>query len=114
VAGASFSDLVGPLTLATALIASVSYVLLNSAYLEFYSSLGVRPEEVGLDRLALLGRTSGLLIGTIGVAFSLVLGALAIYAYFRSRLRGVPIGTWGLPADLSGLVGGRQAVCRQV
>jgi hypothetical protein len=43
-----------------ALVVSLIYVLLNSAYLEFYESLGVRPEEVGLDRLAILGRASGL------------------------------------------------------
>lgn len=43
-----------------ALVASVIYVLLNSAYREYYESLGVRPEDVGLDRLAILGRASGL------------------------------------------------------
>jgi len=43
-----------------AVVASVAYVLLNSAYVEFYESLGVRPEDVGFDRLAILGRALGL------------------------------------------------------
>ena len=43
-----------------ALVASITYLLLNSAYVEFYESIGVRPEDVGLDRLAILGRAFGL------------------------------------------------------
>jgi hypothetical protein len=69
----------GTLTAAGALLASVTYVLLNSAYTEFYESLGVRPEDVGLDRLAILGR-----------AFGLVLIALLIWALSL----GFYIGLW--------------------
>lgn len=43
-----------------ALVASITYLLLNSAYVEFYESIGVRPEDVGLDRLAILSRAFGL------------------------------------------------------
>jgi hypothetical protein len=52
----------GTLAAIGAVIASVTYVLLNSAYLEFYGSLGIRPEDVGLDRIAILGRTFGLVL----------------------------------------------------
>ena len=58
-----------------AVVASLTYVLLNSAYLEFYESLGVRPEDVGIDRLAILGRAAGL-----------VLVALLVYAGFFGLL----------------------------
>jgi hypothetical protein len=85
-AGPPRLDLVGATTVAMALIVSVSYALLNAAYLEFYSSVGVRPEEVGLDRLALLGRTAGLLVAIIAATFLLFLAALAIYVIFRRTI----------------------------
>jgi len=59
------------------LVASIAYVLLNSVYVEFYESLGVRPEDVGFDRLAILGRSSGLalvaffVVGLLFVALAL-------------------------------------------
>jgi hypothetical protein len=34
------------------------YVLINGLYIEFYDDFGVRPEDVGLDRLAILGRSA--------------------------------------------------------
>jgi hypothetical protein len=38
----------------------IIYVLLNWLYVQFYGNFGVRPEQVGLDRLAVIGR-SGML-----------------------------------------------------
>src|SRR5215467_3737667 len=38
------------------------FVVLNSAYVYFYEMLGVTPEDVGFDRLAILARTAGLLL----------------------------------------------------
>ena len=60
--GSSRTFDLGALTALGAVLASVTYVLLNSAYLEFYRSLGIRPEDIGLDRLAILGRAFGLLL----------------------------------------------------
>jgi hypothetical protein len=91
--GSSPIDL-GALTAVGAVIASVTYVLLNSAYLEFYESLGVRPEDVGLDRLAILGRAIGLvliglLIWFLALGFTIVLW---LSQDTRRRLRrGLPI-----------------------
>jgi hypothetical protein len=67
----------GSLTAIGAVIASVTYVLLNSAYLEFYESLGIRPEDVGLDRLAILGRTFGLVL-IAALMYVLVNGFLVV------------------------------------
>src|ERR1700750_2411233 len=59
------------------LVTSIAYVLLNSAYVEFYESLGVRPEDVGFDCLAILGRALGLtfvalfVVGILFVALAL-------------------------------------------
>lgn len=41
-----------------AIFGATRYVLLNALRVEFHSDFGVRPEEVGLDRLAVLGRTA--------------------------------------------------------
>jgi hypothetical protein len=57
-----------------ALVASITYLLLNSAYVEFYESIGARPEDVGLDRLAILGRALGLALFALfiyGLSFGL-------------------------------------------
>ncbi len=63
-----------------ALVASISYLILNSAYVEFYESIGVRPEDVGLDRLAVLGRALGP-----------ALFALVFYAVFFGLLVLIPM-----------------------
>ena len=58
-----------------ALVAAISYLILNSAYVEFYESIGVRPEDVGLDRLAILGRALGpalIALGFYAVLFALL------------------------------------------
>ena len=63
-----------------ALIASITYLLLNSAYVEFYESIGVRPEDVGLDRLAILGRALGL--ATVALAgYGLFFGVLVFILF---------------------------------
>jgi hypothetical protein len=53
------------LTAATVLGATV-YVLLNGLYVEFYDEFGVRPEEVGIDRLTVLSRAAWIAI--VGIA----------------------------------------------
>ena len=37
-----------------AVVGATIYVLINGLYIEFYDDFGVRPEDVGLDRLAIL------------------------------------------------------------
>jgi hypothetical protein len=54
------------------------YVLINALYVEFYDDFSVRPEDVGWDRLAVLGRAAWValvgiaVVGTIGWAYSTV------------------------------------------
>jgi hypothetical protein len=61
------------------------YVLINALYIEFYDDFGVRPEDVGWDRLAILGRAawvafSGIIvIGLIGWTYATITA--------RNRLR---------------------------
>jgi hypothetical protein len=43
---------------AAAVSGAAVYVLINGIYIEFYDDFGVRPEEVGLDRLAVLARAA--------------------------------------------------------
>ena len=53
---------------------AVLYVLLQALYIEFYDDFGLRPEEVGLDRLAVLARAAwaGLTVIFLSVAFFVV------------------------------------------
>jgi hypothetical protein len=44
------------------------YVLINALYIEFYDDFGVRPEQVGLDRLAVLGRVAWIALIAIAMA----------------------------------------------
>jgi hypothetical protein len=55
------------------------YVVVNSAYVYFYELLGVTPEDVGFDRVAILARTAGLLLPAF------ILGALIwmVHHYYR-------------------------------
>jgi hypothetical protein len=54
---------------AAAVLGAAIYALLNVLYVEFYDDFGVRPEEVGWDRLTMLSRTAwvvlAVLIGTV-------------------------------------------------
>jgi hypothetical protein len=77
------------------LIAAVSYVLLNSAYLEFYESLGTRPEDVGLDRLAVLGRISGIVIDALLLAAGIAL--IALFAILSVKRKKVSFGATLIP-----------------
>jgi len=73
------------------LVASIAYVLLNSAYVEFYESLGVRPEDVGFDRLAILGRALGLALVAV-FAVGLLFVALALSPSLKQHFESVPSG----------------------
>jgi hypothetical protein len=57
------------------------YVLINALYIEFYDDFGVRPEDVGLDRLAVLGRAAW--VALVGIA---VVGLIG-YAYAANTAR---------------------------
>ena len=72
-------------------VASIAYVLLNSAYVEFYESLGVRPEDVGFDRLAILGRALGLALVALFVV-GILFVALALSPLPRQHFRSAPSG----------------------
>lgn len=67
-----------------ALVASITYLLLNSAYVEFYESIGVRPEDVGLDRLAILGRALGLVLFALFI-YGLSFGFLALILFLLGK-----------------------------
>lgn len=50
---------------ATAVLGAAIYALLNVLYVEFYDDFGVRPEEVGWDRLTMLSRTAWVVLAVI-------------------------------------------------
>lgn len=63
--------------LAGAAIAGATiYVLINSLYVEFYDDFGVRPEDVGWDRLTVLSRAAWIalvgipIVGAVGYLFA--------------------------------------------
>ncbi|MGW5238637.1 hypothetical protein ACWEOW_06875 [Monashia sp. NPDC004114] len=43
---------------AAAVLSATLYVLVNALYIDFYDDFGVRPEQVGLDRVAVLARAA--------------------------------------------------------
>ena len=61
------------------------FVLLNAGYLHFYEKLGVRPEEVGLDRVGVLARTAGIAIAAFLLVFGVVVIMYAIPLVRRHR-----------------------------
>jgi hypothetical protein len=61
---------------ATAVAGATIYVLLNALYVEFLDVFGLRPEDVGLDRLAVLGRAAW--IALLGLGFVVILAAVTI------------------------------------
>lgn len=80
----SFSDwLQGTSGIVSALgvFLALFFVAINSAYVYFYEMLGVTPEDVGFDRLAILARTAGMLLPAS------ILGALilAIYHFYPTE-----------------------------
>lgn len=61
---------------AAAVLGAAIYVLLNALYVEFLDDFGLRPEEVGLDRLAVLGPAAWIALmsmGAVALAASIVI-----------------------------------------
>jgi hypothetical protein len=56
----------------TAAIGVVVYAMLNFLYVRFYGSFGVRPEQVGFDRIAVIGRTGAFAISALVIVASVV------------------------------------------
>jgi hypothetical protein len=108
---------------ATAVLGAATYALLNVLYVEFYDDFGVRPEEVGWDRLTMLSRTAWVVLSVIlGTAvFLLSKALLSFFLSWRARnnedatpedkkrikaaLASHPIFTWFALALLGILVG---------
>jgi hypothetical protein len=61
------------------------YVLINALYIEFYDDFGVRPEDVGLDRVAVLGRAAW--IALVAIAVVGLIGCIYAIVTATSRLR---------------------------
>src|SRR5690349_15285151 len=81
--GKSASGLMGAvekLLAATAVLGATLYVLVNALYIDFYDGFGVRPEQVGLDRVAVLARSAWVALVAIAllgpVAFVIATRAL--------------------------------------
>lgn len=60
---------------AVAVIGSAMYVMLQALYVEFYDDFGVRPEQVGLDRAAVVSRAASIALAALIV---FVVGAVAL------------------------------------
>jgi hypothetical protein len=77
---------------ATVLTGSVIYVLLQALYVEFYDDFGVRPEQVGLDRGAVLSRAAwaALLVLVLLAGVAAVVSAVD---WGRTRRRLQPAGS---------------------
>ena len=67
---------------AAAVLGAALYVLVNGLYIEFYDDFGVRPEQVGFDRLAVLARSAWVALIAIGLV-----GPLIALASMRTRRR---------------------------
>ncbi|WP_250037670.1 hypothetical protein [Paractinoplanes maris] len=83
---------------ATAVLGAAIYALINVLYVEFYDDFGVRPEEVGWDRLTMLSRTAwvALAVLIVTVAFLLVRAVLGdrLQAVRPAAVAGHPIFAW--------------------
>ena len=73
--------LVERLLAAAAVAGAAIFVLLNALYIEFLDDFGLRPEDVGIDRLAVLGRAAWIALFGLG----LVAIAAAITTYTSAR-----------------------------
>jgi hypothetical protein len=60
---------------AVAVIGSAMYVMLQALYVEFYDDFGVRPEQVGLDRAAVVSRAAAI---ALAVLILFVVGAVVL------------------------------------
>jgi hypothetical protein len=77
---------------ATVLTGSVIYVLLQALYVEFYDDFGVRPEQVGLDRGAVLSRAAWAALLVLVVTAALA-AAVSAVEWGRTRRRLRPLGS---------------------
>lgn len=68
---------------AAAAIGAVIYAMLQGLYVEFYDDFGVRPEEVGMDRVAILSRAAWVAFASL---LALTIFALLKHVLGRSRL----------------------------
>jgi hypothetical protein len=83
-----FTDIVAALPAALAVGAAAVYGLLIVSYSQFYSELGVRPSEVGLEYGPGLGGIAG-----IAITLLILVGAATLVAWLLvRRLSGSPIG----------------------
>jgi hypothetical protein len=69
---------------AAAVLGAAIYALINVLYVEFYDDFGVRPEEVGWDRLTILSRTAWVVLAVVIATAAFGLGA----ALFRLVVSG--------------------------
>jgi hypothetical protein len=67
-----------------AVLGGAIYVLIYALYIEFYDDFGVRPEEVGWDRLAVLGRAAW--VALVGIAVAAPIGWIYTAITTRHRL----------------------------
>jgi hypothetical protein len=70
---------------AGAVLGAALYVLVNGLYIEFYDDFGVRPEQVGFDRLAVLARSAW--VALVAVALTGPIVYLAIRNSERKKWR---------------------------
>jgi hypothetical protein len=75
----SLIGLVERLLAGTAVASAALYVLINALYVEFYDDFGIRPEDVGWDRLTVLSRSA--LLALVLIPAATLLG----YAYDASK-----------------------------
>lgn len=68
-----------------AVVGVTIYVLVNGLYIEFYDVFGVRPEDVGLDRLAILGRSAW--VALVAIALVGLVGYINAMANAEARVR---------------------------
>jgi hypothetical protein len=59
---------------------AVIYALINALYIEYYDDFGVRPEDIGWDRLAILGRSAWIALILIPLSAG---GCISVYADCR-------------------------------
>jgi hypothetical protein len=71
-----------------AIAGATIYVLINALYVEFYDDFGIRPEDVGWDRLTVLSRAAW--IALVGITVAGLVGWA--FAAFSTRDLEVPSG----------------------
>ena len=79
--------LIERLLTAAAVAGATLYVTLNALYVRFYGNLGTKPEEVGLDRLAVLSRAGWLALVCFFVAGLILYVAGYLFIWQRMRER---------------------------